>query len=90
MGISGLNPKVLLLFFALLPPFIHPNLQFSATAQILSLGIIHLISCAIVYVLVGLAAKKLLSTRPYAVRVVSRISGTLMVLIATILIIGQV
>lgn len=89
MGISGLNPKVLLLFFALLPPFIHPNLQFSATAQILSLGIIHLISCAIVYVLVGIAAKKLLSTRPQAVKIVSRISGSLMILIATILMIGQ-
>jgi threonine/homoserine/homoserine lactone efflux protein len=25
VGISGLNPKVLLLFFALLPPFIHPK-----------------------------------------------------------------
>ncbi|WP_087545710.1 LysE family translocator [Acinetobacter sp. WCHA29] len=89
VGISGLNPKVLLLFFALLPPFIHPNLQFSATAQILSLGIIHLISCAIVYVLVGIAAKKLLSTRPQAVKIVSRISGSLMILIATILMIGQ-
>ena len=67
--------KSFIALFALLPPFIHPNLQFSATAQILSLGIIHLISCAIVCVLVGIAAKKLLCTRPQAVKIVSRISG---------------
>jgi len=61
----------------------------SPTAQIMSLGVIHLISCAIVYVLVGFAAKKLLSTRPYAVKIVSRISGGLMVMIGLILIVGQ-
>jgi threonine/homoserine/homoserine lactone efflux protein len=50
---------------------------------------IHLLSCAVVYILVGIAAKKLLSTRPQAVKIVSRISGSLMILIATILMIGQ-
>lgn len=89
VGISGLNPKVLLLFFALLPPFIHPKVALSPTAQIIVLGMIHLLSCAVVYILVGIAAKKLLSTRPQAVKIVSRISGSLMILIATILMIGQ-
>ncbi|MCH7334021.1 LysE family translocator [Acinetobacter modestus] len=89
VGISGLNPKVLLLFFALLPPFIHPKVALSPTAQIIVLGMIHLLSCAVVYILVGIAAKKLLSTRPQAVKIVSRISGSLMILIATILLIGQ-
>ncbi|MFM2333768.1 MAG: hypothetical protein RIQ74_2615, partial [Pseudomonadota bacterium] len=88
--ISGLNPKVLLLFFALLPPFIHPKVALSPTAQIIVLGMIHLLSCAVVYILVGIAAKKLLSTRPQAVKIVSRISGSLMILIATILMIGQI
>lgn len=90
VGISGLNPKVLLLFFALLPPFIQPKMAFSPTAQIISLGLIHLLSCAVVYVLVGIAAKKLLRTRPFAVQVVSRISGGLMMGIAVILFIGQI
>ena len=90
VGISGLNPKVLLLFFALLPPFIHPQMALSPTTQIILLGMIHLLSCAVVYVLVGVAANKLLRTRPYAVKVVSRISGSLMILIATILMIGQI
>ncbi|ESK54923.1 LysE family translocator [Acinetobacter tjernbergiae] len=90
VGISGLNPKVLLLFFALLPPFIHPKVALSPTAQIIVLGMIHLLSCAVVYILVGIAAKKLLSTRPQAVKIVSRISGSLMILIAMLLVMGQV
>ncbi|AZN68926.1 LysE family translocator [Acinetobacter haemolyticus] len=90
VGISGLNPKVLLLFFALLPPFIHPKMALSPTVQIMMLGMIHLLSCAVVYMLVGVAAKKLLRTRPTAVKIVSRISGGLMVLIALILVVGQV
>lgn len=90
VGISGLNPKVLLLFFALLPPFIHPKMALSPTVQIMMLGMIHLLSCAVVYMLVGVAAKKLLRTRPTAVKIVSRISGGLMVLIALILVVGQI
>lgn len=89
VGISGLNPKVLLLFFALLPPFIHPDMAFSPTTQIILLGMIHLLSCAVVYVLVGIAAKKLLATRPSAVKVISRISATLMMGIGFILLMGQ-
>ncbi|ENW04057.1 LysE family translocator [Acinetobacter beijerinckii] len=89
VGISGLNPKVLLLFFALLPPFIHPDMAFSPTTQIILLGMIHLLSCAVVYVLVGIAAKKLLATRPSVVKVVSRISATLMMGIGFILLMGQ-
>ena len=89
VGISGLNPKVLLLFFALLPPFIHPDMAFSPMTQIILLGMIHLLSCAVVYVLVGIAAKKLLVTRPSAVKVVSRISATLMMGIGFILLMGQ-
>ncbi|WP_109440667.1 LysE family translocator [Acinetobacter haemolyticus] len=90
VGISGLNPKVLFLFFALLPPFIHPKMALSPTVQIMMLGMIHLLSCAVVYMLVGVTAKKLLRTRPTAVKIVSRISGSLMVMIALVLVIGQV
>lgn len=62
----------------------------SPTVQIMMLGMIHLLSCAVVYMLVGVAAKKLLRTRPAAVKIVSRVSGGLMVLIALILVVGQV
>jgi len=89
-GVSGLNPKVFLLFLALLPQFIHTSASWSITAQIISLGLIHILSCAVVYLLVGFSAQVLLKTRPRLAQIVSRISGGLMVLIAIILIIDQV
>lgn len=89
-GVSGLNPKVFLLFLALLPQFIHTSASWSIATQIISLGLIHIFSCAVVYFLVGFCAQTLLKTRPHAAQIVSRISGGLMVLIAIILIINQV
>ena len=83
--LSGLNPKVLLLFLALLPPFIDPQ---AALSPVLLAGI-HLMSCAAVYFLVGFSAQKVLGTRPQAARVVSRVSGVLMMLIAMILLLEQ-
>ena len=87
--LSGLNPKVLLLFLALLPPFIDPQAALSPTSQIVLLAGIHLMSCAAVYFLVGFSAQKVLGTRPQAARVVSRVSGALMMLIAIILLLEQ-
>ncbi|WP_353382132.1 LysE family translocator [Acinetobacter schindleri] len=87
--ISGLNPKLFLLFLALLPPFIDANSSLSATTQIILLGTIHIISCAIVYFFVGFSAQKVLKARPRAAQIVSRISGALMILIAIILILEQ-
>ena len=83
--LSGLNPKVLLLFLALLPPFIDPQ---AALSPVLLAGI-HLMSCAAVYFLVGFSAQKVLGTRPQAARVVSRVSGVLMMFIAMILLLEQ-
>lgn len=89
MCISGLNPKVFLLFLALLPPFIDSRASLSASTQIILLGTIHLISCAVVYFLVGFSAQKVLRTRPEVAQIVSRISGVFMILIAIVLIFEQ-
>jgi threonine/homoserine/homoserine lactone efflux protein len=48
-GVSGLNPKVFLLFFALLPQFTDPDAAWPIAAQIAVLGLIHVASCAVVY-----------------------------------------
>jgi hypothetical protein len=61
--ISGLNPKVFLLFLALLPQFTDPR-SWSVAQQMSALGGIHLITCTLVYLLVGYGAKALLATRP--------------------------
>ena len=49
----------------------------------------HLITCTIIYLLVGYGSRALLASRPQAARVVSRISGGLMVLIAVALLVEQ-
>ncbi len=83
--VSGLNPKVFLLFLALLPQFTDPAAAWSIPAQIMALGMVHLLSCAVVYLLVGFSAQAVLQTRPQAARVVSRFSGAAMVVIALLL-----
>ena len=83
--VSGLNPKVLLLFLALLPQFIRPNQDSSITVQILALGLVHIISCAAVYFAVGFASQAGLSASPKAAWVVGKVSGVMMVGIALLI-----
>lgn len=87
VGVSGLNPKVFLLFLALLPQFTDPGGGWPVPAQIIALGSVHVLSCAVVYLIVAAAARAVLTTRPQAARVVGRVSGTAMVAIAVLLIV---
>lgn len=89
LGISGLNPKVLLLFLALLPQFIDTRRAWPVAAQIVTLGLLHVASCAVVYTAVGTGARRVLGTRPGATRRVARFSGAAMVVIGVVLIIEQ-
>lgn len=77
-GVSGLNPKVLLLFLALLPQFTRPGTEWPLGAQLLLLGVVHVVNCALVYPAVGLTARSLLRSRPSAARIVGRVSGLVM------------
>jgi threonine/homoserine/homoserine lactone efflux protein len=88
-GISGLNPKVFLLFLALLPQFTDPRSAWPIGAQILLLGLVHVATCAVVYTGVGTGARVVLSTRPAAARVVTRISGAAMTGLGMILLVEQ-
>lgn len=87
--ISGLNPKVFLLFLALLPQFTNPHASWSVPTQIVALGFLHIFSCGVVYLLVGFGSRAVLKTRPRAAYAVSRISGAVMILIAALLLIEQ-
>lgn len=89
-AVSGLNPKVLLLFLALLPQFTDPTAAWPIAVQILALGSVHVASCAVAYTAVGCGARVVLRTRPTAARVVSRFSGAAMVGIGTFLLVEQV
>lgn len=78
-GVSGLNPKVFLLFLAVLPPFIDPRAPWPLSLQISVLGLVHVASCAAMYFAVGYSADRLLRSRPIAARIVSRVSGVAMI-----------
>ena len=87
--ISGTNPKVFLLFLALLPQFTDPDAAWPLAAQIVSLGLVHVASCAIVYTVIGLGARQVLGARPGAARAVVRTSGAAMVAIGAVLVVEQ-
>ncbi|WAP60209.1 LysE family translocator [Streptomyces sp. S465] len=78
-GISGLNPKALLLYFSLFPQFIHPATGWPVAAQTGLLGTLHMAACAVVYLAVGVLARTVLKTRPAAARAVTRVSGAMMI-----------
>lgn len=84
-GISGLNPKALLLFLALLPQFAARGASWPFAAQIVLLGFVHTANCGMVYTGVGTAARRVLRTRPSVAKAVSRFSGVAMVVIGALL-----
>ena len=86
-GVSGLNPKVFLLFLALLPQFVDSQRPWPVPAQIVTLGLVHVTSCAVVYTAVGLGARVVLRTRPVAAQVVTRLSGVLLAIIGLTLLV---
>jgi threonine/homoserine/homoserine lactone efflux protein len=88
-GVSGINPKGVLLLLALLPQFVSPH-GWPAPVQMGVLGSLHLLDCAVVYLLVALAARRILGSRPRASIVVTKVSGVLMVLIGLGLLAEQV
>ncbi|GAA3949498.1 LysE family translocator [Gordonia caeni] len=89
-GVSALNPKVLLLFLALLPQFTSPDSGWPIGGQILLLGSVHVVSCAVIYFAVAGGARRVLQARPGAARVMGRISGVAMLVVAVALIAEQV
>ncbi|MFJ8567573.1 LysE family translocator [Streptomyces sp. NPDC093514] len=88
-GISGLNPKALLLYFSLFPQFIDPATGWPVAAQTGLLSTVHLTACAVVYLAVGILARTVLSTRPSAARIVTRISGAMMIAIGALLLVER-
>ena len=78
-GISGLNPKALLLYFSLFPQFIDPAGGWPVATQTGLFGTLHMAACAVVYLSVGVLARTVLSTRPSAALAVTRTSGAMMI-----------
>ncbi len=83
--VSGLNPKVFLLFLALLPQFTDAAAAWPVPMQMIALGLIHTVSCGVIYLLVGFGSQAVMQARPVAARGVSRLSGAAMIIIAVVL-----
>ncbi|MFJ3509350.1 LysE family translocator [Streptomyces luteogriseus] len=89
IGISGLNPKALLLYFSLFPQFIDPAGAWPVAGQTGLLGSLHMTACAVVYLAVGVLARTVLRTRPSAARAVTRVSGAMMIVIGGFLLVER-
>lgn len=85
VGVSGLNPKGLLLFLAVLPQFTDPERGWPEPVQLTVLGLVFVGTCGLFYTTLGLCARSVLRARPHTARVVSRVSGAAMVLIGLVL-----
>ncbi len=81
VGVSGLNPKGLLIFVALLPQFTNPQWRWPVAGQIGVLGLTFTLTCAVFYLCLGRLARTVLHARPAAARALSRFSGAAMVVI---------
>lgn len=89
IGVSGLNPKGLLIFLALLPQFTDPGGSWPVAGQIAVLGVVFTLTCAVFYSSMGLLARTVLRARPTAARGLGRLSGAAMVVIGGILVVER-
>lgn len=87
--ISGMNPKALLLFVALLPQFTDASGSWALPVQLGALGLVHVLNTAIIYSVLGVTVRIVLRGRPQVARIVTRVSGIAMILIALTLVAEQ-
>jgi threonine/homoserine/homoserine lactone efflux protein len=85
IGVSGLNPKGLLVLLALLPQFASPHGSWPLSAQLGLLGLVFTLSCALFYLALGSSARRVLHSRPRAAAALSRLSGAAMFVIGALL-----
>lgn len=81
LAVSGMNPKLFLLFLALLPQFVDVSGTWPVSLQMLTLGLVHVVLTGAVYMVVAFLALHLLRSRPTAALLVSRLSGVALLVI---------
>jgi threonine/homoserine/homoserine lactone efflux protein len=87
---SGLNPKALLLFLAVLPQFVDRHGGLPVPAQIAVLGGVHIANCAVAYLALGTLARNTLTARPAAADAVTRASGVAMIVLGVLLLLERI
>ena len=89
VGTSGINPKGLLFYVALVPQFVSPEASLPVPVQSGLLGLTFVLLVAVVYTGVALLSRKLLHSRPGAARKVTLASGIIMVALGAVLLSEQ-
>lgn len=89
VGTSGINPKGLLFFVALVPQFVSPEAALPVPVQSGLLGLTFVLLAGLVYTCVALLSRKLLHSRPGAARKVTLASGIIMMALGTVLLSEQ-
>lgn len=89
MGTSGINPKGLLFYVALVPQFVSPEASLPVPVQSGLLGLTFVLLVAVVYSCVALLSRRLLYSRPGAARKVTLASGVIMVALGAVLLSEQ-
>ncbi|MHC6591897.1 LysE family translocator [Arthrobacter sp. C152] len=85
MGTSGINPKGLLFYVALIPQFVSADAALPVPVQSGLLGLTFVALAGLVYTVVALLSRSLLQSRPGAARVVTLASGVIMVALGAVL-----
>jgi len=85
MGTSGINPKGLLFYVALIPQFVSADASLPVPVQSGLLGMTFVALAGLVYTVVALLSRTLLQSRPGAARAVTLASGIIMVALGTVL-----
>jgi threonine/homoserine/homoserine lactone efflux protein len=89
VGTSGINPKGLLFYVALVPQFVSSEAPLPVPVQSGLLGLTFVLLVAFVYTAVALLARRLLRSRPGAARLVTLASGVVMVGLGAVLLSEQ-
>jgi threonine/homoserine/homoserine lactone efflux protein len=85
IGTSGINPKGLLFYVALVPQFVSADASLPVPVQSGLLGLTFVLLAGLVYTAVALLSRTLLQTRPGAARLVTLASGIIMVVLGVVL-----
>lgn len=85
LGVSGLNPKGLLLFLALLPQFADRHGSWPLPGQLALLGVVFTLTCGAFYLGLGSVVRAVLLPRPRTARAITRLSGASMIVIGAVL-----
>lgn len=77
-GTSGINPKGILLYLAVMPQFVRAGSSIPVPLQTAAMGLTHVAISVVVYALVAVAARRLLRSAPERAQLVTLASGVIM------------